>query len=138
MGLLDQLAGQLLGGAAGGAGQPGQQSPLVAAAFQLLESQGGLQGLVQKLSQGGLASQVASWVGTGANHAVTAEQIGGALGSDQLKEIAAKAGIPVDQAAGGLAQVLPQLIDHLTPQGQVPSGSLLDEGLALLKGKLGV
>lgn len=134
MGLFDQLAGNLLGSLAGGAGS--QQNPLLGAALQMLEGQGGLQGLLNQLSAGGLASQVASWVSPGANHPVSADQITQALGSDKLTELAAQAGVPVDQAAGGLAQILPQLVDHLTPQGQVPSSPLLQEALALLKGKL--
>jgi uncharacterized protein YidB (DUF937 family) len=134
MGLFDQLAGSLLGGLTGGAG--GQQSPLLGAALQMLEGQGGLQGLLNQLTSGGLGTQVASWVSPGDNHPVTADQITQALGSDKVKELAAQAGLPVDQAAGGLAQILPQLIDHLTPQGQVPSSSLLAEAVTLLKGKL--
>jgi uncharacterized protein YidB (DUF937 family) len=132
MGLFDAIAGAL-------GGQAGQQSPLINIAMQMMQGQGGLSGLVEKLTQGGLGSQVSSWVGTGANQSVSGDQISNALGGDQIKEIAAKLGIPADQAAGGLAQVLPHLIDHLTPGGQVPaSNDAVQVALSALKAKLGV
>ncbi len=102
----------------------------------LIEQHGGLSGLVSQLSQGGLGSAVSSWVGTGANQPVTGDAITQALGSDKLAALAARCGISPDTLAQGLSQVLPGAVDKLTPNGEVPSGTLLDEGLALLKGKL--
>jgi uncharacterized protein YidB (DUF937 family) len=131
MGLLDGLLGQVLGKAVGG----GQQNALLEAAMGLLNNQqmGGIGGLLQKLQAGGLGDHVASWVGTGQNQAVSADQIHNALGGDQIQQIAQKIGIEPGHASEGLAALLPQLIDKLTPNGSLPQGQALDQGLAGLK-----
>lgn len=100
---------------------------------------GGITGLVQKISAGGLAEQVASWVGTGSNLPVNGDQIQAVLGSSFVQDIAAKLGINVSDVAGGLASLLPVVIDKLTPDGQLPENSngLLEQGLASLVGMLG-
>jgi len=144
MGLFDQLAGQaidMLGseGARAGAGagtEAGGQSDLLASVMDLINQHGGLQGLLQKFQESGLQEQVASWIGTGVNAQVSGEQVQGALGADTIGQIAAKLGMAPEAASGGLAALLPQLIDHLTPNGQVPEGNdLMAQGLNLLKGK---
>jgi uncharacterized protein YidB (DUF937 family) len=84
---------------------------------------GGLSGLIEKISANGLGEQAASWVSTGENLPVTAEQIQAALGSSFVQDIAAKIGVDTDQIAGGLAILLPQVIDNLTPDGQVSDNS---------------
>lgn len=144
MGLFDQLAGQaidMLGsegaraGAGAGASAEGQ-SGLLASVMELINQHGGLPGLLQKFQESGLQDQVASWIGTGANASVSGEQVQGALGADTISQIAAKLGLAPAAASGGLAALLPQLIDHLTPNGQVPEGNdLMAQGLNLLKGK---
>ncbi len=99
---------------------------------------GGLSGLVEKFSQGGLADQVASWVGTGQNLPISAEQIQAVLGSSFVQDMAAKLGINTADVAGSLASLLPQVIDKLTPEGQVPGdNSLLEIGLKGLSSILG-
>ncbi|WP_374264961.1 YidB family protein [Zoogloea sp.] len=134
MGLLDQLAGQVLGSLAG-EGQPqqggGGQAVLLQLVLGLLQSQGGLGGLLGKLSQAGLGEQVASWVGTGQNLPVSADQIGQALGGGALGDMAAQLGIPSEQLAGHIANFLPQVVDQMTPSGQMPEGGHLDLGDAL-------
>lgn len=140
MGLLDQLAGQVLGSLAGGA-QGGGQSPLIQLVLNLIQnSEGGLGGLLSKLNQAGLGEQVASWVGTGQNLPVSADQLGQVLGgSGGLGDIAAQLGLPQEAVAGQLAQLLPQVIDSLTPNGQVPDAGadLFGQGLSALGGLLG-
>jgi len=98
---------------------------------------GGLGGLLAALQSGGLADQVKSWVGTGANAPVSADQVKSALGQDKLAELAQAAGVSHDEAAGHLANLLPQLVDHLTPNGAVPDDNTLGQMLSMLKGKLG-
>lgn len=115
MGLFDQLAGQVLNSL--GSSQGSGQSPLMQIAASLLESQGGLDGLLAKLQQGGLAEQAASWVGTGQNQAIDGGQLADALGNGTLGQLANQFGLSSEQVSGGLAQVLPQLIDQLTPAG---------------------
>ena len=96
---------------------------------------GGLTGLISKLQQGGLGDAVNSWIGTGQNQSVSANALQSALGSDTIQALAAKFGIAPDMLASGLALALPNMIDKLTPNGEVPSGDLLNQGLALLQGK---
>jgi uncharacterized protein YidB (DUF937 family) len=92
---------------------------------------GGLSGLVEKISAGGLADQVASWIGTGNNLPISAEQIQQVLGSSYVQELAAKMGINTADVAGSLASLLPQVVDKLTPDGQLPGDNkLLEAGLA--------
>jgi uncharacterized protein YidB (DUF937 family) len=99
---------------------------------------GGLSGLVEKIAAGGLGDQVASWVGTGQNLPVSAEQIQAVLGSSFVQGLAAKAGIDTADVAGSLSSLLPQVIDKLTPDGQVPGDNkLLELGLAGLTSLLG-
>jgi uncharacterized protein YidB (DUF937 family) len=83
-------------------------------------SQGGLSAIVAKLQQAGLGDQVKSWLGNGQNLPITAEQLQKVLGSDTVKQLAAKFNIPVDQITQVLAQQLPNLIDHASPNGKLP------------------
>lgn len=107
-----------------------------ASAVSSLLGKGGAQlpGLLEKLNVGGLGDVVNSWVGTGENGAVTAAQIKAALSSEQVAGIAAKLGISPDQAADKIAQILPGIIDKLTPDGLVPDpDSVADKLTGLLK-----
>lgn len=96
---------------------------------------GGFQGLIQTFKSRGLGDVVSSWVGTGENKPVSGEQIESALGKDKIQEIAQKVGISDAEASSGLAAFLPQIIDKLTPEGKVPEGGLLQQGLSTLKEK---
>ncbi len=130
MGLFDQVAGALAASQSGGNGN------LLATIMQLVNDpkHGGLQGLVQSFQQGGLGEIVNSWVSTGQNLPISAEQITSVLGGSSLQDIAAKLGVSPDQAAGSLAEILPQAVDTLTPNGQIPQGGdLLAQGLDMLK-----
>jgi uncharacterized protein YidB (DUF937 family) len=92
--------------------------------LQMIQNQpGGLQGLVQSFHDKGMGGLVSSWVGSGANCPITADQIHQVLGSDQVKALAAKAGISPDAAGSAIAQLLPGLVDKLTPNGSVPDRS---------------
>jgi uncharacterized protein YidB (DUF937 family) len=135
MGLLDGLLGSVLGKALGG----GQQNALMEAAMSLLSNpqSGGVSGLLNTLKAKGLGDQVSSWIGTGQNLPVSADQIHNALGSDQIHQIAKQAGVEPAHASEGLAALLPQLIDKLTPHGSVPEAGALEQGLAGLKKLLG-
>jgi uncharacterized protein YidB (DUF937 family) len=133
MGLFDDALNALSGGNAAETATPGS---LMGAVTTLIEQHGGLSGVVSQLSQGGLGNAVSSWVGSGANQPVTGDALNQALGSDKLAQLAEKFGIAPDTLSQGLAQLLPGVVDKLTPNGELPSGGLVDEGLALLKGKL--
>jgi len=129
MGLLDSVVGALAGGQGGG------NNGLVDVVMQLINNQpGGLGGLVQSFQQGGLGEVVNSWVSTGQNMPVSAEQLQAVLGGGQLQNIAAQLGVSPEQASGSLAELLPQVVDKLTPDGQLPQGGeLLAQGMELLK-----
>ncbi|HTV44879.1 MAG TPA: YidB family protein [Stellaceae bacterium] len=101
--------------------------------------EGGLGGLIEKFQGAGLGDVVSSWVGNGQNQAVDPDALHGILGSDLVQQIAAKTGLPIDQLLPQIAQHLPQLVDHMTPDGQVPASgdSLLDAGLSFLKNRMG-
>jgi len=135
MGLLDGVMGAL-----GGAGGDSGSNPLLDIVTQMLSSNsqnGGMAGLAKSFQDKGLGVQMASWIGTGQNLPVTPDQIKAVLGGGQLGQIASQLGTNEQQAADGLADLLPQVIDKLTPNGQMPQGDdLMAQGLALLKGKL--
>lgn len=135
MGLLDQITGAVSGMAGG---QQGGQNPLVSVVLGMITNQqsGGLAGLVQQFQKKGLASQMASWVGTGQNMPVSGEQITGVLGSDQVTKIAQQLGMSSEQASTGLAGLLPNIIDKLTPNGTLPDQSALSGDLGSIVGKL--
>jgi uncharacterized protein YidB (DUF937 family) len=136
MGMLDGLLGNLLGGTMGGGTQ---QNPLLQAALQLVQQNGGLQGVLARFQQAGYGAQADSWVSTGQNQPITADALSQVLGHGQLGQIAQQLGISHGDAAGGLASMLPQLIDKLTPQGQVPANhdDLVAQALSLLNKKTG-
>lgn len=132
MGLLDQIAGAL-GGASGNG-----QSPLMQIVVQLIQQHpGGLQGLVEQFTKAGLGAQVQSWVGTGANLPVSADDLakvfGGGSGPGQLLS---QLGVDPQQALGGLAQTLPDVVNQLTPHGTIDPGSL-EQGLGALLNRFG-
>ena len=82
--------------------------------------QGGLSSIVAKLQQAGFGDQVKSWIGNGQNLPITADQLKQVLGSDAVRQLAAKFSIPVDQLSEILAQQLPTAVDHASPDGKLP------------------
>ena len=89
-------------------------------------SAGGLGGLLGKLDDAGLGELGRSWVSNGANLPISAEQIERVLGSEQVRLLAAKLGVSPEQAAAQIAKALPQVIDRLTPDGEVPDQRAVD------------
>jgi len=150
MGLLDGLLGQVMGGMMGGGqapipGQtqmPGQaqvpghaQSALLMIALQLLQQNGGLQGILGKLQQAGFGQQAQSWIGTGQNMPIDAGALSQIFGHGQLGQIAQRLGVSQEEASGSLAQMLPQVVDQMTPQGAIPDNhsDLVNQALAMLE-----
>lgn len=122
MGLFDQLVSGALRGALGqgsGAGGGAMDSLLPGLLGQLLgqTNLGGIGGLLGQLQQGGLGNEVASWLGNGANRAISPGQLQSALGDEQVQQMAQGAGLPVDQLLAMLAQHLPGTIDRASPNG---------------------
>ncbi len=130
MGLLDSLTSAL-------SNEPGQGStanPTAAVITQVLtlieNRQGGLVGLMQSFQQNGLGHLFQSWVGTGQNLPISPGQIQSTLGAECTAKIAQVTGLPQAEVESHLATLLPQLIDHMTPNGQVPQGGDLRGMLA--------
>ena len=135
MGMLDGLIGNAIGGMLGHGGQA--QSPLLQVALQLLQQNGGVEGLLDKFRQGGYADQAQSWQSTGENLPVSGGALQEVLGSGAIGQIAQQLGMSHGETAGGLAQVLPQLIDQFTPNGEVPDNheDIVAQALAMLSQK---
>ena len=91
-------------------------------------AQGGLGGLMDKFKQAGLGDVAGSWVGNGPNEPISGDQLTHVLGEDTMAGVAEKLGMSRGDAAGQLSNILPGLIDKLTPHGQVPAGGLGDSG----------
>jgi uncharacterized protein YidB (DUF937 family) len=108
------------------------ENPLGAALNSMLAQNGGMQGLMEKFSQGGLGEVFSSWVGTGDNQAVSSDQISNLLGSDQQQSLASSLGVDADSASGFLADYLPKIIDQLTPSGEVAADGDSSQNLAAL------
>ncbi|MFT3954011.1 MAG: YidB family protein [Piscinibacter sp.] len=137
MGLLDSVIGALGQGGQGGDG--GGQAALLQAVLAMLAGQGGAQGgglgnlgdLVSRFQQGGLGDVVGSWVGTGQNLPVSPDQLGSVLGDDVLGQLSRSTGMDSGDLLGPLSQILPQVVDRLTPDGQLPQSGGLDVGAVL-------
>jgi uncharacterized protein YidB (DUF937 family) len=153
MGLLDGILGNVLGASLGGNRTQSQtQDPLssilggltgrgggtgnilLQLALSMLQQQGGLEGVLGKFRQAGMGAQADSWVGTGRNMNISPNQLEQVFGSGALNDIASKLGMPQDQAGSAMSQVLPELINQLTPQGKVTpdSENSVAEGLEAL------
>jgi uncharacterized protein YidB (DUF937 family) len=128
MGLLDSILGAVSGKTEGSGGA----AQLIGVLGGLLAQSGGLQGLANKFAQSGQGNAFQSWVGMGENQPISSDQIQNALGSDQVKALAAKMGIDPAQASNFLADYLPKIVDKLTPEGKVDPAADHQQGLAAL------
>ncbi len=129
MGLLDSVAGAVLGKLGG------QQGGMAQVAMEMFNQNGGLAGVLEKFKAGGLGDVAASWVGKGENLPISADQISSVLGSGAIAEMAAKFGISPETLSAQIAQHLPAVIDKMTPHGEVTadSGNMLSTVLGMFK-----
>lgn len=127
MGLFDSILSAITGNSGNA-----EANPIGDALQSLLAQNGGIQGLMNKFSQGGLGDVFSSWIGMGENKSISADQIQGLLGSEQLQGLASKLGVDPSQASGFLADYLPKIVDKLTPTGQVDADADHSAGLAAL------
>ncbi len=134
MGLLDGMAKVFLGKSLGGA----SQNPLMDIVLGLITNpqSGGLQGLIQTFKEKGLGDAMSSWISTGENQPVSGDQIQHVLGGGFIQQLAGQLKSSNTEVSGGLAKLLPDIIDKLTPNGSVPEGNQLNQGLELLKKSL--
>jgi uncharacterized protein YidB (DUF937 family) len=130
MGLLDSILSAVSG--AQKSSGAGEANPLLGALSGLLAQSGGLQGLASRFSQSGQGDVFSSWVGMGENQPVSTNQVQEALGSDQIRAVAAKMGVDPNLASQFLAEYLPKIVDKLTPAGKVDPTEDHQQGLAAL------
>jgi uncharacterized protein YidB (DUF937 family) len=162
MGLLDGLLGQVLGGMTqgGGRGLPdlgglegfgrgrgpmgggfggnaggAALAAILAIGLQLLQRNGGIEGVLGKLQQKGYGRQANSWVSTGDNEPIDAEAISDVFGRDEVNQAARQMGVDPQEALGGLAKIFPEIVNQITPTGRVESSSddVVEQALADLK-----
>lgn len=115
-------------------GSQDEQAGLAQGVMGLLTSRetGGLEGLIQAFEQRGLGEVISSWVGNGENMAITPQQVHEVLGSNVIQQLAEKANLSPDETKLKLSELLPTLIDKITPEGNIPEGGWLDKGKELL------
>ncbi len=136
MGLFDSLAGQVAGALAG-QGNP-QASALMEVVTGLINNPqtGGLQGLIAAFRDKGLGDLVSSWISTGQNLPITPEQLQSVLGNERIGKLAQQLGLSSQEVSGQLSTLLPQVIDRITPSGEVPQGDVLQGAMSLLNSVL--
>jgi uncharacterized protein YidB (DUF937 family) len=129
MGLFDSLAKNALGSMLGGSAKLDPAAMLSG----LLNDAGGLSGMMAQFEKAGMGATFSSWIGTGTNQPISADQMQNAVGAENLQALAAKVGMSVTTVLPLLSQFLPHVIDKLTPQGIIhdnnPSGSQIQSVL---------
>jgi uncharacterized protein YidB (DUF937 family) len=131
MGFLDQFTGELSKKLGGGV----NAGSLLEHAMSLINnpSTGGISGFIEAFKNNRLGDIVSSWISTGKNMPISADQILQTLGPDKIQKIAQKIGMSNEDLSQHLSLLLPQIVDKLTPNGNVPSSSALEDGLNMLK-----
>jgi uncharacterized protein YidB (DUF937 family) len=157
MGLLDDILENVVGPMLGGGQAPQASDPLSAilnavtsgnraqggslltAALAMVQQSGGLNGILDAFRRSGMSSQADSWVSTGPNVGISVEDLQQVVGGSTLSTLASQLGMSNSQASSVLAQILPELVNQLTPQGTLPDNhsDLISQGLALLRGRAG-
>lgn len=147
-GLGDVLGGVLGRGGQGygtNAGSPlgGGRGALVAMllplAMQWVQRNGGIGGVLQRFQQKGYGQQASSWMSTGANAPIAPQEVSDVVGMDELSRMSQQLGVPHQEVASGLSEILPQMVDHLTPDGTLrpDADEALDNGRSMLERFLG-
>jgi uncharacterized protein YidB (DUF937 family) len=131
MGLLDSVLGSLTQGGSGNA--------LLDSVVRMVNdpAHGGLEGLVRSFQDRGLGGIVDSWVSTGKNLPISADQIAQGLGSEEISSLASRLGMSQGDVSAKLARLLPDVVDRLTPNGRVPDAGSLGELIGSLTKRLG-
>ena len=115
---LGDVLGQVLGGASGGGG--------------------GLGGLLGQLQRSGFGAQADSWVSRGTNKPISPEAMSEIFGQDGLEQISRQAGVTEEEASRGLSELLPEVVDRMTPDGQVPDDQALAQSVDAFARRLGL
>lgn len=141
---LGDILGQVLGGGGaqrGGGGGLGDLLGQVLGGAQSAQSQagmGGLGALLEQLQRSGFGEQARSWVGTGQNLPISPDAMEQVFGRGGVAEIARRAGVTEADASRGLAELLPEVVNHVTPDGDVPDLDSLTASVSDLSRRLGL
>jgi len=127
---IEDLLGSVLGGASGG----GDATKLVQPLIEMVTKEGGLGALLGQLQNSPIADQVGSWIGTGDNKAVTGDALASSLGEANIEGLTQSSGLSADQVKNGLTEMLPNLIDKLSPGGAIPGADQIGEVLKGIPG----
>lgn len=118
-------------------GGGGKKDDLMSSITQLLGGQGGLQNLISQFASKGLGDVIGSWVSTGKNLPVSGDQLQSVLGKDTINNLASKLGMDKSALTSQLTNLLPNVVDKLTPDGKVPEGDIMSKASDLLGGLFG-
>jgi len=129
MNIMDSLKSAIGGG--------DKKDDLMSTVMGMLGGQGGLQNIISQFDSKGLGDIIGSWVGTGNNLPISADQLQSVLGADTVKNLASKLGMDSNALVGQLSNFLPQAVDKLTPDGKVPEGNIMSKGMDMLGGLFG-
>ncbi|ETO41305.1 hypothetical protein X965_10925 [Morganella sp. EGD-HP17] len=105
----------------------------ITAILDWIKDQGGIQGIQTRFRSEGLGGMLESWIGCGANLSVSAEQITAVFGSPAIEKLAAELGITADKASSVIAEYLPEIIDAMSPDGEVRRSDFMTAGINLMK-----
>ena len=113
----------------------GEHSSLIESIMGLVTNKesGGLEGLLNNFKEKGLGDIISSWVSTGENQPISADQIQDGVGEEQVQQLAEKTGLSSDAVKSKLAEILPDIIDKLTPEGKIPEAGFLGKTLDIFK-----
>ena len=133
MDIFDSIGKGVAGQAAGGK----NPNALIGAVAQLINSRniGGLSGLTQLFDRNGQGDTIASWISTGENRPISPDALQGVLGQERIQHVASAADMSEQDASRGLASLLPQLIDKLTPDGKLPENDAAGSSLSQIAGR---
>ena len=129
MDLMDSLKSAIGGG--------NKQNDLMSIIMSLIGGQGGINNLISQFAAKGLGDVINSWIGTGKNLPISADQLQSVFGKDKISQLAGKVGMDNNAFTSQLSNLLPQVIDKLTPGGKVPEGDIMSKGMDLLGGLFG-
>jgi uncharacterized protein YidB (DUF937 family) len=127
MGLLDDVLGMAGMGNTSNAAQSQQQAGALSMIMQFINSPqvGGIAGLQKMFQDKGLGNIVSSWIGTGQNLPVSADQLQNVLHGGALENMASQSGMDMNQLTSMVSQLMPHAVDHMTPNGQIPDSNAL-------------
>lgn len=123
-GILAGMVGRGRTTAPGRRGLGGNQGLLLALllpyAMRWVQRNGGVGAVLERFRQKGLGPHADSWVSTGANHLLRAEEADQVIGGEEISRVAHQLGVPESEVADGFAEIMPEMVDKLSPEGQVP------------------